>query len=292
MSKLLSANLARLWKNKVFWMGMMMMAMTAAGICIDHYRWMREVGDGYSLDSFLFGYALLAGIAASVVSSLFLGTEYSDGTIRNKIIAGHTKGTVYLANLITVFLSIFFLCLAYIAAACLLGVPLLGMLVLNGKFILLLCLNSVMIIAAYSAIYTMISMLVSNRAFSSVIYVFLTFSLLILAVNIDSQLREPEFWEGWEGTRIVYSEDPLGTVPEKTEELKGYNPNYLQRGTKRQIYEFLYDFIPFGQALQTAELYDIATDYKEPWYLSLYSLLIVVAATGSGIYFFQRKDLN
>ncbi|MGY3662454.1 MAG: hypothetical protein ACXAHE_00930 [Roseburia sp. 1XD42-69] len=34
---------------------------------------------------------------------MFLGTDYSDGTIRNKLTVGHTRTNIYLANLIVTF---------------------------------------------------------------------------------------------------------------------------------------------------------------------------------------------
>ena len=43
----------------------------------------------------------VVGILISIFYSLFLGTEYNDGTIRNKLIVGHKRETIYLASFIT-----------------------------------------------------------------------------------------------------------------------------------------------------------------------------------------------
>ena len=64
------------------------------------------------------------------------------------------------------------------------------------------------------------------------------------------------------------------------------NPNYV-RGWKRELYEFLADFIPAGQALQVTSL-----DVARPALLSVYSLLIFMLSTGAGIFFFHKKDLK
>ena len=55
----------------------------------------------FPLDAIFFVYAMLIGLVLSVFLPLFFGSEYSDGTIRNKLAAGHPRLSVYLANLIT-----------------------------------------------------------------------------------------------------------------------------------------------------------------------------------------------
>ena len=48
-----------------------------------------------SLDSRFFIFPLLAGILLSAFSALFVGAEYSGGTIRNKLVTGRSKAAVY-----------------------------------------------------------------------------------------------------------------------------------------------------------------------------------------------------
>lgn len=64
------------------------------------------------------------------------------------------------------------------------------------------------------------------------------------------------------------------------------NPNYLT-GTKRQVYEFLQDFTPGGQALQIASM-----DTDAPGRLAVYDAAILLLSTSCGIIFFRRKDLK
>ena len=40
------------------------------------------------------------GLVAAILTSMFIGSEYSDGTIRNKLVVGHSRMRIYLANLI------------------------------------------------------------------------------------------------------------------------------------------------------------------------------------------------
>ena len=59
---------------------------------------MRQTQTINRIDNGFFGCALFIGIVMAVFCSLFIGTEYSEGTIRNKIIIGQKRGTVYLSN--------------------------------------------------------------------------------------------------------------------------------------------------------------------------------------------------
>jgi len=98
MTNILSANFLRLKKNKVFWGGLLLMA--AWGVFMPVKLHMDAVQSGYAdnIENGLFACALFIGIIIAVFCSLFIGTEYNDGTIRNKIIVGGRRWQIYLAN--------------------------------------------------------------------------------------------------------------------------------------------------------------------------------------------------
>ena len=100
MNNLFWANIIRLWKSRLTGLGIAVFSGLALVLCIDHYYYFRE---DMILDGIFFGYVYIAGIPVSVLAGLFLGVEYGDGTIRNKLIAGHKRSTVYLANFFAVF---------------------------------------------------------------------------------------------------------------------------------------------------------------------------------------------
>ena len=95
MNKLLSAGFARLKKDKFFWVCVGLMAAaawyTVFTVCLN-----RKEYDGYNvgLDAILFGHVFCMGILTAAFSGLFIGTEYSGGTIRNKLVIGHTRGNI------------------------------------------------------------------------------------------------------------------------------------------------------------------------------------------------------
>ena len=75
------------------------------------------------LEGQFFEYAAFIGILAAAFISLFLGTEYSNGAIRNKVAVGHSRLSIYFAGLITGFAASL-LCMAGYMLSCLaVGAP-------------------------------------------------------------------------------------------------------------------------------------------------------------------------
>lgn len=128
MSRLLSASFIRLRKDKLFWIGTLF--MVAAGIFIPVMRYMDMQRSQYTvtLDNGFFVGSILIGIVSAAFCSLFIGTEYNDGTIRNKVVVGHTRVSIYMANFITVAVASVIMCVVYFIAYLCVGIPLLGFL--------------------------------------------------------------------------------------------------------------------------------------------------------------------
>lgn len=287
----MSANLDRLKKSRVFWLGNALMAALVAVLCVDHYQIM---GRKTILDGFFFGYVLIVGFLLPVISGLYLGTEYGDGMFRNKLMVGHTRRAVYLANLLTVFLTALILSLVFLAAACVMGIPLFGGLKSDWQIVLLFLLESIPTMGAFSAIFTLAGHLIQNKAVMAVSSILLALFLFYLALNTETRLRESEYlYLMPEGFYTQYTdeepEDDVfeGAAAEERERIN--NPAYLT-GRKRRLHEVFYDLNPFGQALQISDVF--AEHPKHLWQMPLYSAFIVLAATGGGLYFFERRDIK
>ena len=71
--------------------------MILSGIIIPilAHREMIAYGTDYTLESRLVWHFLIIGFIVAIFCSWFLGTDYSDGTIRNKIIAGNSRLKIY-----------------------------------------------------------------------------------------------------------------------------------------------------------------------------------------------------
>lgn len=277
MSKLLSANFARLWKNKVFWLGMIFMFGLGIMLVCSQYWHLQKYGIEPVLDSTLRTYAIFIGTAAAVVCGLFLGTEYSEGTMRNKLIVGHTRSAIYFANLIVCTAAALLMCAAYFVAVCALGIPLLGGFQGAARDIFLQLGVGLAMVIATTALLTPIGTLCQSKAGASVLCILLILVLLFAASYISNRLTAPEM-------DTEYALNEAGEVVAMPPEP---NPQYL-RGNARLVYEFLLDFLPTGQAVQIAMLGGVA----HTWQAALYSLAIVLASTLVGLVIFRKKDIK
>lgn len=276
MSRLLFANAARLKRYRVLWgCAAVMLAFVLMRIGMQ-YREHVKFGFETNLDQLMFGYTFLIGILLAVFCSLFFGTEYSDGTIRNKLIIGYSRSEIYFTNLITSITVSFLLCLVYLAAAAAIGIPLFGAAEAGAGTILKLVFGTLVLSVTFCSLFTMLSMVCGNKTAVAVISILLVVVLFLAAAYLNSMLDAPEFLTG-------YEMDAAGNLVESK---PIPNPNYLT-GTKREIYEFLYDFLPSGQAAQYMMM-----AVKHFWKLQLYGVLITAVSTGAGVFFFERKDIK
>ena len=275
MRKLISADFCRLRRDKAFWIGTLaMLAFTVALMLVGGQVALKDSSEfQYALDDDYFCYAIPIGLPIAVYVSLFLGTEYSDGTIRNKLVVGHTRRDIYLSHLFTNIVGGLSMLLASLLGG-LVGIPFLGTWKM-GKMVLVFLLISVLFIISYVAIFTLIGMLCSNKAISAVLTILLFLGLMCFAMYLYSRLSEPEMINGL----IITQEGMQMGDPSP-------NPRYLT-GTKREIYQFIIDCLPSGQGGQMQEF-----NMPHPVRMIISSVVIAIATTLGGIVAFEKKDLK
>ncbi len=277
MSKLLRANMARLWKSKVFRLSFI--AFTAMGA-------FQRLGMGmdtetHYLDEAFWIDALLIGIVLAVFISLFVGTEFEDGTVRNKIVSGHMRWEVYFANVAVCILAGWLMCLGHLISSLLVGIPLLGFFHKEISTVVLEGICVFALSAAYTAIYCFIAMSNSNRTVTAVVCVLLSVLLLYAGGALLDQLEEPEYYYAMNG--------PLG-MGETDDGQDGEwvrNPDYVE-GTERRVIETIYDILPGGQSLQLCGMLDSGRFAV----MFLASLGWVVLSSGCGAVIFRKRDLK
>lgn len=169
MSKLLYANFFRLWRNRLFQIGLGFMFFAGSFLVFQQYRQLVGYGTNVKLDSTMFGYTIMIGVISSIFCSLFVSTDYNDGTIRNKVIAGSRRAEIYIANLIVNIVASFLLCFSYILANIVIGVPLIGTLETPLPKALLILAGSLLTVVAFCAVFTMISLLIQSKAIAPVV---------------------------------------------------------------------------------------------------------------------------
>lgn len=285
MCNLLSAEFVRLFKSLTFKLSMLFSAGLGAFLVLNRWRDMKmhpevyaEYGLEYSnADGFIFVGGIYLIIVMAVFIGIFVGTEYANGTIRNKLTAGHTRSSVYLSKFIVCAVADSMMHIIYILVVMILGNLLIGGTTMMATKILSLGLVGTIAVIALTALLVFISLSIQSMAVGAIGCLMVIFILICSAVTIESRLEEPEYYE----TVCSYNEKG-----EKTVEAIEKNYHYLT-GTKRKVYEFLNHFLPSSQ------LYHIAVNIPDNLSLSLlYDGIFIFVTTGAGTVIFWKKNLK
>ena len=277
MNKLLWANWARLRHYKAFW-------LTLAGVflCSLLSIWsgsrvaeqLAQSGFARTLDSYYFALATFLGGLYAVFFSLFLSAEFSDGTVRNKLVVGHSRVHIYLAD----YLICLAACLAFAAMWLLGGLP--GLVWMGpfsmgpGEFFAYL-LVIFGFTAAFAALFALVNLLPANKAVTVVLSLAVWLGLVLTASAFYDRLSEPEMISG-----VVYADGAF-------QEMEPHpNPMYLA-GAVRTACTWALEFLPAGQAQLVR-----GVEVDSPLRMLAFSALFTALALLAGACIFQKKDLK
>ncbi|MCM1382678.1 MAG: ABC transporter permease, partial [Muribaculaceae bacterium] len=188
MSKLLRANFHRLFRSRLFWF------CTAAVFAMAVVSVFNQAQYTKIIDGMLFSGISIAAAASAVFISIFIGTEYSDGTMRGKIYPGHSRTAVYAANLVVCAAAALIMHAVLIAAVVCFGVPVIGKITAPLSDIFIMSLLSVLIVTAFSSAYILLGMLITNKAAGAVAAVLLAFALLLGANALQRDINASEYY--------------------------------------------------------------------------------------------------
>ena len=269
MGNLLHAGLSRLVRSRIFLLAVLAeLAYTALVVlvCWDHYA----TGTGnYTLESVLtagfglMGYLPVPSLIAAPLLSLHLGADYSDGTLRNKLIVGHTRTEIYLSDLLTCIVAAVGLDVLYLLlAGALCAYPVLGMAgtllrVSPGQLLAWVAVG-LLARAAWAAAVKLAVTLLGSRTSASIAGL-----LLVLAAAGACSFGFHE---------LEYLSRHLDAA---------------NREVRLALWQLALDTLPTGQYLQVSRL-----DTPNLWRLPLLSLAVAAGSTGIGAALFQRKDLR
>lgn len=273
MIKLLNAGFTRLRKNKAFWIWTIFSICLASCMTLINYSDMKKFGDVIEIGQLMLNYPTMIGIIIAIFTSLFLGVEYSDGAIRNKISIGHRRKNIYLSNLIVSSVVSLFFYAIFLVIIIAIGIPLFGAGTIPISLILMKLLVMTLVIIAYSSVFTFVALICSNKTIISITTILLAFGMTFFSTYCYTMLTAPE----------TISEAVMENGETKIEEVP--NPKYPSP-EKRKMYQTLLDIIPSGQTLQMQER-DSNLEI-----LLVYSLGILVIFTGSGLILFKKKELK
>ncbi len=283
MSKLLRADFVRMFKSKIFWAGVFCMAGYAGLLVFTSWSAMQTAPGYYCFadDIFLVG-AMYISIVIAVFVGIFIGEDYSSGTIRNKHIMGHSRTAMYLSDLITCSTASVIMHIAFIVV--IIGSSVFGIIgksrtsIENMAKIVLITAFSVVSI---SAMILLISMLIPKKSAGVVTAMIFSILLIMIANTIDYRLSAKEYIQPY--TYTVTNED--GTEQEIEQPLTK-NPKYLT-GTKKKVFQFFHDVLPVDQIVQ---IYYQESDNNKNFPIN--SLCVTAIVTGTGIFLFRKKDLK
>lgn len=274
MIRLLNAGFTRLRKNKIFWLLTIFSIALALFMIYTQYSDMKKYGEVIEVEHLMVNYATMIGVVIAIFTSLFLGVEYSDGAIRNKISIGHKRTNIYLSNLaITIVTSLFSYVLFMIVIA-IIGIPLFGGITMSMLALLKLIGCIFVMILAYSSIFTFLAMIISNKTITSIISIMLAFGLMMGAIVC---FRIVDMQEYVQSVSMIDGEMKSEEIP---------NPKYPSE-QEIKVYQTLLDINPAGQGFQLAGITDVNLKV-----LPLYSFGILVIFTGAGLVLFNKKELK
>lgn len=280
MSNLLRSDFRRLWRSKLFYLGTIAVMVAVAYTLLNNVYYMSTMKDLIiPVDNLLFMGTLVIGYAVSIVTCLLVGTEYSDGTMRNKMVVGHERCSIYFSHFITTTFAALFMMVVGSAIIIAIGLPIMGGFESSCKILLPQILCCLLSIVALNAMVLMFAMLIPSKTISVIVCLLLVIVLTLvlpttLWAKLDAEPMIPEM-------NYTDSDGIMHIIPETP------NPNYVT-GIKRSILQICYDMIPTNQMYQ----YSYAQLPKNIGLFPLYSVIFTGIFSTAGICIYKRRDLK
>ena len=287
MSDLLAADFTRLVKSQVF-KGVIIFCIESLLFEVIAAHLNNNLNLIY-LEALLNTNFLVFGILLSVFIGLFIGSEYSDGTIRNKLVAGNSRTAIYLSNLITCILGGFIMQVINFIELNIISIVI-------YKLPIPLTLKTVekqvvalYIIVAYTAIFLLVTTLICSKSGGTAAVMALALLILTAGMTINGQLSSydpKEAKAAEEAAAQSETQDPAyqyevvgGFFVRQKKPLSGF---------KLKTFLFLDDFLP---ASQSQKLTSLRVPKNVSKYV-LYDFSTAGLTTVLGIILFKNKDLK
>lgn len=285
MARLLHADFARLRKSLTFWACMAVaLIWGAVKVYYDHQKWASIPVNDTSVENIYYftynykdGFSQLVLIMA-VFAAMFIGTDYSQRAIVNKLAIGRSRAAVYFSNLTVCAAGSLLFNLSYAAGVTIMGLAFGG----QTRFYDFYVCEFIIIVAAdiaMSALLTLLCILLNHKAVCIAAALLVFFITPFIAESVNQAVQEPEYnvQREWNEDKTSYSET------------KTKNENYIS-GAKRFFYVALNNVSPLGQyqQLKSGYIYDIFQYTSYP----LLSFGLTAVSSAVGILVFRRKDIK
>lgn len=235
MKNLIRAGIRRYTHNIVFWLSIVFTVV----VSIISAKNARE----FYFDDF---YCVLTFFAFAVLISWIVGRENDEGIFRNKVVSGHTKGQIYVSELILgvgaclilflLFATVFIAFNWYVFTKASLSV------------LIRIFLDSMLVNICFAIILVTLSCIITKRYIVAIVNIILVLALIFASYTVQSIVEQDEYFIEYEYEDKVVT-DEFGTHIQQVEiegsEHKVKNPKYID-GFARDICEVLYDILPYG----------------------------------------------
>lgn len=278
MRKLLNSEIRHIFKSKLFWLEILFFAGFSAFIIMANYSPAVQNSENpiYLDDIFHTLYQMMA-FAFAICISMTVGTEYSDGVIRNKLIVGHTRRNLYFSTLLLHMAVSFLMIVIHGVVSYGLGYLLFGGFQAEFSHLIYIIFCSALANLVFVALFISISMNGSNKAVTVVITIALYIAILYLTAFIGARLTAEEMT--YDGIQILADGTmQLGELIE--------NPNYVS-GMTRTVLEYIYNLIPTGQIIQMQ-----SDNFVPCVHFPVLSAVLIVLTTAVGYLLFRKKDIK
>lgn len=241
MSKLLRAGGRRYLHSFVFWLGIIATAVLGviSGFNARHYY----------LEDF---YIMLEFMVFAVVISWLVGREYGEGIFRNKVICGHTKGQIFLSELLLGLCAAGAMFLIYAGIFTAFNSYVFG--VIDTSVLVRVFADMLLVNLCFAALLVTIACLLPNRFVVMAANILVAFGLCFGACHIEEALAQEEYTIEYEW---IYGGDTTDgghyRTPIPGTEHKVKNPSYVG-GTPRVILTTVYRIVPYGHVVEYRDM--------------------------------------
>ena len=273
MGNLIRAHFARLWRSPVFWLGTA--ASAAAGVLL----WFPSAA----------GLAVVPPFCCAAVFSLFFGAGHADGTVRNKLAAGHSRSSIYLATLAAA-VAVMGLYLVLSSP----GILVTARLYPFGRYTpgqaALAIVTVALASAAVAAVMVCLCMLAHKRAVLALALGFLVLGGVMAASVVEDELLD---YAGHWTVEYVPTAPAPGELPIESYGVTDEGPTqersvYVPARRPPAALSFFVHVLPAAQICQAIN----PKDFSVTWTMPLCSLAEITLVTALGLALFKRKDIR
>lgn len=232
----------------------------------------------FTADSHISEVSFLLIIAAAIVIGNLIGSEYSFGTIRNKLTVGHNRTEIYLANFIVSLTAVLMMLVFGWVLTFALALPLGAHVVSTADELITLFALNILYSFVITAIFVFMAMNILSKSTTLTMSILLGGAALLINVLLAQQLSQPEYvtprYQVFDSEGRITSEETGGSIK---------NPMYIG-GTRRVIYETIDTLLPCSAVTEYSGDVDIPKVVTEVGEL--------VVFTAVGLVVFRRRDLK